>query len=41
MIAFPAAGLVLGAAVMVFYPLGRGMHETIVRQLDLLEPPKP
>jgi glycoside/pentoside/hexuronide:cation symporter, GPH family len=40
MIAFPAAGLVLGAAVMVFYPLGRGMHETIVRQLDLLEPPE-
>jgi glycoside/pentoside/hexuronide:cation symporter, GPH family len=42
MVAFPAAGLVLGAAVMVFYPLGRGMHETIVRQLEdrVLEPPE-
>jgi GPH family glycoside/pentoside/hexuronide:cation symporter len=34
MIAFPAAGLSLGALAMIFYPLGRGVHETIVRQLE-------
>lgn len=33
MVAFPAVGLALGAAAMLFYPLRRGVHEDIVGQL--------
>jgi len=42
MIAFPATGLILGALAMAFYPLDRGAHETIVRQLEArrLDPPE-
>jgi GPH family glycoside/pentoside/hexuronide:cation symporter len=33
MVAFPATGLVLGACAMLFYPLKRGVHESLVEQL--------
>lgn len=33
MVAFPAVGLALGAAAMLYYPLRRGVHEDIVQQL--------
>lgn len=34
MVVFPAVGLLLGAAAMLFYPLKRGVHEDIVLQLE-------
>jgi GPH family glycoside/pentoside/hexuronide:cation symporter len=33
MVVFPALGLLACAVVMLFYPLGRGVHEDIVEQL--------
>ena len=33
MIGFPAVGIIGGAVAMLFYPLRRGVHETIVAQL--------
>jgi Na+/melibiose symporter-like transporter len=33
MVVFPTAGLLLGAIAMLFYPLKRGVHESIVAQL--------
>jgi GPH family glycoside/pentoside/hexuronide:cation symporter len=33
MVVFPTAGLLLGAIAMLFYPLKRGVHESIVEQL--------
>jgi GPH family glycoside/pentoside/hexuronide:cation symporter len=33
MLILPATGLTLGCIVMLFYPLKRGVHETIVEQL--------